>query len=196
MSWRDEKKIEIRDRLYAIALDLFREQGYSQTSVRQITERAQVGKGTFFNYFSSKEHVLTEWYRNLSQEIFDSCRDKMFGSAREAIYSLLLSEADKALKDRELISAKHQIALSPCPIAGIEQDQDKQALDYCIHHLRLDINRGRIDSSLDESHFARLIITLMTGNARRWVYHNNDFDLVACIRKDLDFIFDLVEIEQ
>ena len=37
---------------------LFAKRGILNTTVEDITEAADVGKGTFFNYFPSKEHVL------------------------------------------------------------------------------------------------------------------------------------------
>lgn len=40
------------------ALRLFAERGFAGTSIKDITDAADVGKGTFFNYFPSKEHVL------------------------------------------------------------------------------------------------------------------------------------------
>ena len=40
------------------AMDLFSRRGFSETTVEEITRAADVGKGTFFNYFPSKEHVL------------------------------------------------------------------------------------------------------------------------------------------
>jgi AcrR family transcriptional regulator len=39
-------------------LALFAKKGYAETTVEDITEAADLGKGTFFNYFPSKEHVL------------------------------------------------------------------------------------------------------------------------------------------
>ncbi len=55
---RERRRAEIRDRLYRAALQLFAERGYLETTVEDITETADVGKGTFFNYFPTKEHVL------------------------------------------------------------------------------------------------------------------------------------------
>lgn len=55
---RERRKNEIREKLIHAALDLFGSRGFQQTTVEDITETADVGKGTFFNYFPSKEHVL------------------------------------------------------------------------------------------------------------------------------------------
>ena len=55
---RERRRAEIRDRIYRAALELFAERGFLETTVEDITEAADVGKGTFFNYFPTKEHVL------------------------------------------------------------------------------------------------------------------------------------------
>lgn len=55
---REAGKQARRDRLYDAALALFRQQGYEQTTVDQITRQAGLAKGTFFNYFSTKDAVL------------------------------------------------------------------------------------------------------------------------------------------
>ena len=55
---RERRRTEIRERLYRAALGLFAERGYFETTVEDITEAADVGKGTFFNHFPTKEHVL------------------------------------------------------------------------------------------------------------------------------------------
>jgi TetR/AcrR family transcriptional regulator, cholesterol catabolism regulator len=55
---RETGKQERRDRLYEAALALFHEQGYEQTTVDQITRSAGLAKGTFFNYFPTKDAVL------------------------------------------------------------------------------------------------------------------------------------------
>src|SRR5271157_990115 len=58
MGRRERRAAETRLRLFRCALQLFSERGFSNVTVEDITESADVGKGTFFNYFDSKEHVL------------------------------------------------------------------------------------------------------------------------------------------
>lgn len=55
---RQRRAAETRLRLFRCALQLFAERGFSSVTVEDITEAADVGKGTFFNYFESKDHVL------------------------------------------------------------------------------------------------------------------------------------------
>src|SRR5215831_10207861 len=57
-SRRERRSLELRERLFRSALDLFAHKGFAETTVEDITEAADVGKGTFFNYFPSKEHIL------------------------------------------------------------------------------------------------------------------------------------------
>ncbi|HWR15312.1 MAG TPA: TetR/AcrR family transcriptional regulator [Terriglobales bacterium] len=55
---RERKRNETRDKLFHSALQLFAKNGFASTRVEEITEAADVAKGTFFNYFPSKDHVL------------------------------------------------------------------------------------------------------------------------------------------
>lgn len=59
MGRRQRRGAETRVRLFRCALQLFAERGYSNVTVEDITEAADVGKGTFFNYFESKDQVLS-----------------------------------------------------------------------------------------------------------------------------------------
>ena len=49
---------DARQRLVRAALDLFTGQGYDNTTVVQIAERAGLTKGTFFRHFTDKREVL------------------------------------------------------------------------------------------------------------------------------------------
>ena len=55
---RQRRSADIRERLFRAALTLFAQKGFTETTVEDITNAADVGKGTFFNYFPSKDHIL------------------------------------------------------------------------------------------------------------------------------------------
>jgi len=58
MGRRERKAAGTRLKLFRCALQLFAERGFQNVTVEDITEAADVGKGTFFNYFEGKDHVL------------------------------------------------------------------------------------------------------------------------------------------
>ena len=55
---RGRPRTSSRAALEEAALELFLEQGYTPTTIDQITSRAGVSRATFFNYFSSKADLL------------------------------------------------------------------------------------------------------------------------------------------
>jgi AcrR family transcriptional regulator len=63
-----------RDRLAQAAFALFHERGYEQTTVDDITERAGVGRTTFFRYYRSKEDVIFPDHDRLLAQIGERLR--------------------------------------------------------------------------------------------------------------------------
>ncbi len=58
---------DARERLVRAALDLFAEQGYDDTTVAEIAERAGLTKSTFFRHFPDKREVLVAGQDTLSR---------------------------------------------------------------------------------------------------------------------------------
>lgn len=52
---RTADKTDIPNRLSAAGYALFQQQGYNATGIQQITDKAGVPKGSFYNHFESKE---------------------------------------------------------------------------------------------------------------------------------------------
>lgn len=55
---RERKKAATKERLYLEAIELFRNKGIAATTIDDIVAAAEVSKGTFFNYFPTKESIL------------------------------------------------------------------------------------------------------------------------------------------
>jgi len=66
---RSRRQAEIRERLLCSAFVLFAERGFNATTVEDITNLADVGKGTFFNYFPSKEHIFAAHVQRQMEKI-------------------------------------------------------------------------------------------------------------------------------
>jgi AcrR family transcriptional regulator len=67
---RQRRTDEVRARILAAAADLFSRHGIVNTPVENITAAADVAKGTFFNYFPTKEAAAAELAKRLTTDLW------------------------------------------------------------------------------------------------------------------------------
>jgi len=117
-----------RDKLAQAAFALFNERGYEQTTVDDLTERAGLGRTTFFRHYRSKEDVIFPDHDRLLELVRDrlqtSSQHTTLGVISDAVRLVLLHYLEEgevarrryaltstapALRDREIASvARYQ----------------------------------------------------------------------------------------
>jgi AcrR family transcriptional regulator len=91
-----------RERILDIALDLFNEQGYDKTSLREIAERLGTTKAAIYYHFERKEDILLELHLRLHAIGLDAL-DQLAGERGiEAWPGLLDHFIDQVIGNREL----------------------------------------------------------------------------------------------
>jgi AcrR family transcriptional regulator len=128
MRRRQRRAAETRVRLFRCALQLFAERGFPNVTVEDITEAADVGKGTFFNYFESKDHVL-----GVMAEI-------QLGKVREAV---TLTESGK----QTIHSVLHRLFLRVAEEPGRSPDLARALISSFLASERV---RGLVDRNMSE----------------------------------------------
>lgn len=104
---------EMTSRLQRAALDLFREQGYDQTTAAEIATRAGVTERTFFRYFADKRDVLFGGEAVLLSRLLRSISDapeqlgllETLFYAFQSVSSLLENNRPFSVPRQEIISA-------------------------------------------------------------------------------------------
>ena len=117
---RERRKLEVRTRILEAAKALFTQQGFGETKVTEICERADVAHKTFFNHFPSKQHLIRELagfgVENLLEDI-ESIR-KQHRSTRDrllALFEMVAVDTSEAIgMHRELLTEMvHAVHESP-----------------------------------------------------------------------------------
>jgi AcrR family transcriptional regulator len=96
-----------RERILDIALELFTDQGYEKTSLRDIAERLGTTKAALYYHFQRKEDILLELHLRLHAlgfEALDQLERLEDGQARAAAWPAVLDQfIDQVAANRELI---------------------------------------------------------------------------------------------
>jgi len=64
---RQRKRGDTRQRIQDVAVELFAEQGYEKTSLREIAERLDVTKAALYYHFKTKEDILVSLFEDLTR---------------------------------------------------------------------------------------------------------------------------------
>ncbi len=65
MSLFDEHREKVREKIYEASIAAFQSKGYENASILEITKSVGVAKGTFYNFYLSKQEVLFVWAQNM-----------------------------------------------------------------------------------------------------------------------------------
>lgn len=69
ISKRESKKIQSRNMIIQSATELFSQKGLKSTSIADIMNNSQLGIGTFYNYFQSKDDLLNHLLSHIATDI-------------------------------------------------------------------------------------------------------------------------------
>jgi AcrR family transcriptional regulator len=67
----DERRTDTREAIRSVALELFAEQGYDKTSLREISERLGVTKAAVYYHFKTKEEILVSLIEDFLSQVDD-----------------------------------------------------------------------------------------------------------------------------
>jgi AcrR family transcriptional regulator len=68
---KQQRRGDTRQRIQDVALDLFAEQGYEKTSLREIAEHLDVTKAALYYHFKTKEEILVSVFDDRTRPILD-----------------------------------------------------------------------------------------------------------------------------
>lgn len=186
---RERRRTETRERLFRAALALFAERGYMATTVEDITEAADVGKGTFFNYFPTKEHVLATYGSERIAAVERSLEEAREGKrpVLEVMGDLAADLAGQSGESPDLLRAIYAAHASCAPVRAELQTRLKRAWQLMTEIIELAQERGEVRRDLPPAELGRLIQTIFMGVTLAWSLNPG-----PSARKTASAVWDLV----
>ena len=166
---RESKKEQKKERLLKESLDLFIEKGFENTSIEDITRKAGVAKGTFYNFFEKKEDVLLYY---LDRELVKSRHEiqQLIGDMEtivDKLELLIITYLKYIFRNKGF--AKILVRERVCKI-GTGKNWNEMVLMRAIRQLLEDAkNKGELKDSVDLDNTSEIVFAIFTMYTIYWL---------------------------
>jgi len=170
---RERRAVQTRIRLFRCALALIARRGAANVTVEDITEAADVGKGTFFNYFQSKDHVLGVMAEIQLGKVREAAalasRRRM--PIRLVLRRLMLRLAEEPGRNPRLARALLSSFLASREVRGILKRNMQQGRKAIGEIVAAGQKNGEIDPQLRKDQIAFGFLQTVLGTILYWSLH-------------------------
>ncbi|HWP49791.1 MAG TPA: TetR/AcrR family transcriptional regulator [Candidatus Limnocylindrales bacterium] len=193
LSRRERKKIETKEKIFKAALSLFLEKGFENTTVEEITEKADVGKGTFFNYFPRKESILIYLGERRMEAIQEAFRetiseDLTIEAILKRIFEIL---AQENLKEKPLVK---WIVMQSFKARKSVKEEVKEQQHYfrslLEHLIDKGQRRGEIRREFKALKLAEILEGIYFSSVFKWLESEKEDSLAGDLLEKIEIIFE------
>ncbi len=172
---RERRAAETRLKLFRCALTLIAERGLQNVTVEDITEAADVGKGTFFNYFETKDHVLGVMAEIQIGKVRDAASRATGGG--QSIHATLRQLANQLAKEPGRSPALARALIS----SFLGSPSVREILKRTMHEGRKTVgelisagqDRGEVKPNLKKDKVAMQFLQSIMGTVLIWTLHES-----------------------
>lgn len=167
---RERRAAELRLRIYRAAVELIAEHGLNGVTVEQITNAADVGKGTFFNYFPTKEHVLGVMADVQSAKIEEAAAEALKGgeSIKAILRRMVLRLAGELAQTRGLLGSVVTALFASEEVLTLMRSAVRRNLSIIATVISEGQKRGEIDASIKSEIVAQQMVRACWGTVLMW----------------------------
>jgi len=167
---RARRSAATRESLFRAALDLFAVKGFADTTVEDITEAADVGKGTFFNYFPSKDHLLVA-FSDMQIAKLQAAVDRVAESQEPMpafLRTLGVNMTAEPARNPSIVRALLQANLSSSAVREIMRENHQRSHGLLTRLVQTGQDRREIRSDLPAAEIAHVFRQTIFGTLLMW----------------------------
>lgn len=186
---REQRRRETHARIFDAAMRLFAERGFANTPVEEITEAADVAKGTFFNYFPTKESILEALAaRQLSVVKAAEERARKAASVRPVLLEMIHRLAEKPSRSQLLLRSMMGVAMTNNTLSKFLGRVLETARGHVAAIMRRGQELGEVRPDLPAQDLARILQHSIFGTQMIWSLSARS-DLNKWIEKTFEIVW-------
>jgi AcrR family transcriptional regulator len=161
----DQYKTEVKEKIVQAAIATFSKYGYDKTRMDDIAESANLGKGTLYLYFKSKEELFYAISENSIKELKEQL-SKLFSKKEDLVHDAekFYDQYRNLIHDSEKVSFEMIAESSRNPkLRKALYEQRMKVYDIVIEYLRRQIEKGFFRKDMDVNAIASGLVALYDG---------------------------------
>lgn len=137
---------DTRRRIYDAALELFREKGFEQSTMRDIAAKGGVALGAAYYYFSSKDAIVLSFYHELQQSSHDEILKSLSGhkKLKERIRIVLDKRLELLVPNRKFCAALFRHAPDSADPLSPFSNETHAIREAAIEHMRIAVDGSEV----------------------------------------------------
>jgi AcrR family transcriptional regulator len=186
---RERKKEETKERILEVAFALFRRRGVEATTIDDICEKADIAKGTFFNYFPRKEalfgYLSETWVTEAEKKVNEILAEG--DPAWHQLREVFIGFAGFYEEDREL--SKHMAMEWTRGMHAPDNEVCRRWDELGVHVVRQLQAKDELRREVDPGRVSQIFGDVYHGTIMRWLESPEpSFQLKDELRKRLNLV--------
>lgn len=172
------KGLAKRQEILDTALDLFAENGYDRTSVREVARLVGLSQAGLLHYFSSKEELFSEVLRRRdarNEALYDANRGNPVTT--EGLMSIVMHNAAEPGLVRLYVSMSAESTDVDSPARSFFEDRYRNLRSDLAQDVKQKQADGELAADLDPDVVASLMIAAADGLQIQWLLNPDDTDM-------------------
>jgi AcrR family transcriptional regulator len=187
---RTRRSAETRERLFHAAMRIFAEKGFAEATVEDITNAADVGKGTFFNYFPSKEHILiafSDMQMGKLERFVEIARNGK--EPMRAFFRAMSREmTSEPAKKPDVMRALLQANLSSVSVRNLMRERNARGERLLSEIMQIGQDRDELRRDVSALEMARVFRQMTFGTMLLWSVYGDD-SLAERLNRAIDILW-------
>jgi len=177
---RKLQSLESRKKIFQTAIGLIKKKGFDRVTIDEICSTANVSKGLFYNYFSSKDQIVVEQFLEIDNYYRDAVEKHLTdfkGIEKLLKFIVFQMKYCRHALGRNLIRNVYRSLIMSGKTGHIMLDEGRYLYTFLRETVEEAKNMGELPLDVNTKEICLKIVVIMRGAIYSWCLYDRDFNL-------------------